>query len=324
MRIWSSLRRRLAGLNWLAHPAGLRDQIAHMERHLQSMQAQLATLHRQEMSRAWVGGHHMRVDPDDNVVSSRLRELGWFEPFETRLIQRLVSPGDTIVDVGANIGYYTLQLARLVGNDGRVFAFEPDPRNFDFLQRNVWQNGYGRQVTLVQAAVTARAEQVRLHLNPDNHGDHRIYPAESDRQSIAVDAVSLDEWFRGHGGRIALVKIDVQGAEGAVFEGMRGLVAAGRIGRIVTEFWPRGLQRAGCDAREFLDRRAREGFRIRVIDEGAGRAEPLDADALLARLPAAQDTDWLFTNLLLEHESVEPVEMGADASPAGHVRRRSA
>jgi FkbM family methyltransferase len=281
-------------------PAGLQDRVAVLERQLAAIDARLARTDRHDRLFAWVGGHRMRLDPDDTVVSALLREEGWFEPFETLLVQRLVSPGDTVVDVGANIGYYTLQFARLVGATGKVVAFEPDPHNFALLEENVWQNGY-RNVTLVRAAVAARSGGVRLHLNAANHGDHRIYASDPGRPAIDVEAVALDEYFADHAGLLDLVKIDVQGAEAGVFAGMRRLMAEQRVARVLSEFWPRGLKVAGGDGAGFLDDRRREGFEASVVDEAARRVAPLDAAALLERLPVEPDIDWFFTNLLLEH-----------------------
>lgn len=307
MSLWKNIRERLRTLRWLGSPRGLQDRITILERQLTALErqltaidARLALADRDNRSFAWVGSHRMRLDPDDTVVSVRLRQDGWFEPFETLLVQRLVSPGDTVVDVGANIGYYTLQFARLVGATGRVVAFEPDPHNFALLEENVWQNGY-RNVTLVRAAVAARSGGVRLHLNAANRGDHRIYASDPGRPAIDVEAVALDEYFADHAGRLDLVKIDVQGAETGVFAGMRRLVAEHRVARVLSEFWPRGLKVAGGDAAGFLDERRREGFEASVIDEVARRIAPLDAAALLERLPVEPDIDWFFTNLLLEH-----------------------
>ena len=318
MSLRQSIRERIRTLRWLVNPRGLRDRVAMLERQLAAIDARLALADRHGRSHAWVGGHRMRLDPDDTVVSVRLREEGWFEPFETLLVQRLVSPGDTVVDVGANIGYYTLQFARLVGATGQVVAFEPDPHNFALLEENVWQNGY-RNVTLVQAAVTARSGGVRLHLNASNRGDHRIYASDPGRPAIDVEAVALDEYFADHAGHLDLVKIDVQGAEAGVFSGMRRLVAEHRVARVLSEFWPRGLKVAGGDAGCFLDERRGQGFEVSVVDEAARRVAPLDAAALLERLPVEPDIDWFFTNLLLEH----PAALAAaarDARPLG-VRR---
>ena len=306
MSKWSEFKKYLSTVHWLVRANGLRQQLTAMDEQLQTVNEKLEAfkelkeLHRLERSRAWVCGHHMRVDPDDTVVSVRLRELGWFEPYETRLIQRLVSPGNVVVDVGANIGYYTLQFARLVGSEGHVFAFEPDPHNFELLQRNVWQNGY-QNVTLVRAAITATAGKIQLFQNPDNQGDHRIYASDAGRTSVDVDAITMDEFFAADDRRLDLVKMDIQGAEGAAFKGMQTLLSNGRVARIVTEFWPRGLKTAGFDAQVFLQERLAQGFEIRVIDESTEQLLPLDIPALLKRLPVEQVTDWLFTNLLLEH-----------------------
>jgi FkbM family methyltransferase len=320
MSLWKSVQEQVRTLRWLVRPRGLQGRVADLERQLATIEGRLAGAERDRGRFAWVGGHRMRLDPDDTVVSVRLREEGWFEPFETLLVQRLVSPGDTVVDVGANIGYYTLQFARLVGETGRVFAFEPDPRNFALLEENVWQNGY-RNVTLVRAAVASRPGAARLHLNPANRGDHRIYASDPGRESIDVETVALDDYFADRGGSLDLVKIDVQGAEAGVFLGMRRLIAGSRVARVLSEFWPRGLKVAGGDGGAFLDERLRQGFEVRVVDEAARRITPLDAAALLARLPVEQDTDWFFTNLLLEH----PAALAAAAREArAHRGRRVA
>lgn len=316
MSLWMGFQNQIRTLRWLVRPRGLHGRITAVQQQLAAIEARLSRVERERRSFAWVGGHRMRLDPDDTVVSVKLRDEGWFEPFETLLVQSLVSPGDTVVDVGANIGYYTLQFARLVGETGRVYAFEPDPDNFAILEQNVWQNGY-RNVTLVRAAVTAQPGAAQLHLSANNRGDHRLYSSEPGRRAIDVEAVSLDDYLAPRTGRVGLVKIDVQGAEAGVFHGMQRLVAEHRVGRVLSEFWPRGLEVAGGDAGTFLDERRREGFEVSVVDEAARRVEPLVAESLLARLPVEPDTDWLFTNLLLEHPA-------ALAAATGDVRRRVA
>src|SRR5262249_36182110 len=149
---------------------------------------------------------------------------GVYEPFETGLLQNQLRPGDVVVDVGANIGYYTLLFARCVGPRGRVFAFEPDQTNFDLLRRNVERNGY-TNVTLVRKAVAAQSGKLRLYLCEDNKGDHRTYDSHDGRPSLEIDAVSLDDYFAGERGSIALIKMDIQGAEEGALRGMRRLLA---------------------------------------------------------------------------------------------------
>src|SRR5690242_7217517 len=96
------------------------------------------------------------------VCDDLLRKGDW-EPFETRIVTLALQPGDVVVDDVANIGYYTLLFSRAVGETGKVYAFEPDPDNYAFLERNVAANGCPN-VTLVPEAVSDRTGELRLYL----------------------------------------------------------------------------------------------------------------------------------------------------------------
>ena len=84
----------------------------------------------------------MYFAPGDRGLASYITEFGVWEPNETKWLVRSVRPGDIVVDICANIGYETTRAAALVGETGRVYAFEPDPLNFEILQRNVEENGW--------------------------------------------------------------------------------------------------------------------------------------------------------------------------------------
>jgi len=115
-----------------------------------------------------------------------------------------------VVDIGANIGYYTLIFARLVGEQGRVFAFEPDPANFSLLAKNVAVNNY-HNVELIQKAVSDQTGNARLYLSPKSTVDHRIYSSNDNRKFIDVEAVRLDDYFLDNNGKIDFIKMDIQG-----------------------------------------------------------------------------------------------------------------
>lgn len=307
--------RTLRNVGWLVWPGGFRrrlesvhDRLTEIEENLTrrivrldgmltEVERMAGVLHQYRRSRARVFGHLMWLDPDDTVVSRRLCLDGRFEAFETRLAARLVRPGDVAFDIGANIGYYTLLLARQVGPRGRVFAFEPDPRNFDLLRRNVEENGY-TNVTLVPKAVAETTGTRRLYRNGENLGDHRLYDSHDGRDSVAVETAALDEMFAAAGARVDFIKMDIQGAEWSALHGMRRLLRHNPQVRLMTEFWPRGLRLSGGDAGRFLAALRELGFALSVIDAQADCIEPLDEPALLRRLPVEQDTDWLFTTLL--------------------------
>ncbi len=293
----------IRNVKWLLG-GGMREQLhqsrvrlRRIEDLLQNLTTRMEAIDRHQRSRGTVYGHQMFFDPDDTVVSKQLSERGGFEAFETEVLRDAIRPGDTVLDIGANIGYYTLQFAQLVGDEGRVFAFEPDPRNFELLQRNVRQNRY-QNVTLVHAAATSSAKTVRLYQNAINRGDHRTYDSSEGRQWVDVDGVVLDEFFANVDGTIDFIKMDIQGSEASALGGMKTLLQKNPGVQLVTEFWPRGLHLSGDEPRAFLQTLLDVGFEIQVIEDAAEQLVPLDVDQLLEQLPIERDTDLLFTNLL--------------------------
>ncbi len=104
---------------------------------------------------AEVQGQKMFLDKKD-VLGLSIN--GVYEPLETKLVRKEVKKSDVVLDIGANIGYYTLILAKLVGKKGRVFAFEPDPTNFALLKKNISINGY-KNVILVPKAVAGKTRR---------------------------------------------------------------------------------------------------------------------------------------------------------------------
>jgi FkbM family methyltransferase len=242
-----------------------------------------------------VQGHRMVVHSEsrDRVISQLLRHNGVFEPWETELVKAELRPGDTVLDVGANIGYYTLLFARLVGPRGKVYAFEPDPDNFALLSHNVRLNGY-RNVVLVNKAVSDRPGAARLFLSDSNTGDHRIYDSCDGRPSLPIETTDLDSFFRAFKGYFDFIKFDIQGAEWAALQGMKGILARHDRLKMVTEFWPFGLKRYGASAADYLTFLQQQGFALYDIDETGGRLSRVDPAELLGRYdPDRED----YTNL---------------------------
>lgn len=241
-------------------------------------------------------GHRMYLDERD---SSRLSFTRVYEPFETRWFLDHVGPDQVVVDVGANIGYYTLLLAKQVGRQGRVFAFEPDPANFEILQKNVELNGY-QNVTLERLAVSDVSGPVRLLLNDANRGDHRISVTRSDLPSIDVQSVRLDDYFTGYDAPIDVIKMDIQGAEHRALVGMQGLLSRNPQLKLVTEFWPFALAGAQSEPQAMLELLSSLGFRPHEIDERRQRVRAVAQQDLLSRFT---EDNRAGTNLLFERSS---------------------
>jgi len=90
----------------------------------------------------------MYIDSRDTTVGTSLLKWGFFEKYETKLFKKSIKRGMVVLDIGANIGYYTLLAARLVGDEGKVFAFEPDPYNYSLLRKNIEANRYNNVIPM--------------------------------------------------------------------------------------------------------------------------------------------------------------------------------
>ena len=145
---------------------------------------------------------------------------------------------------------------------GLVVAFEPNPRNFELLQANVWRNGLSN-VVCFPWAVADKPGFAQLYLSADNSGDHRIYEHEQGRASTTVRVAALDalEVLRPP---FDVVKIDVQGSEQGVFRGAERLFAASPGALLAVEFAPNDLRAFGDEPRPLLDHYRSLGYTIRV------------------------------------------------------------
>ena len=132
------------------------------------------------------------LDKEDSLMLSIKNNK--HELTEIEFLKQIIKNGDTVLDLGANIGVYTLIFAKLVGKSGHVFAFEPDPTNFEILSKNVVENKH-ENVTLVQKAVSEKNDKIKLFVSKRNHASHRIFDSEEKRNSIGVDVTTLDTYF---------------------------------------------------------------------------------------------------------------------------------
>lgn len=234
-----------------------------------------------------VMGHQMLLDRADTLELAS-REV--HDPLETHVLVHHARPGDVVADLGAHIGYFTLLLARRVGPEGHVYAFEPDPENFRLLRRNTRLNGY-ENVTCVNLAVGDRTGTTFPYRAPENLGDHRTYdPGELGRERIETGVTRLDDFFRERVSGLDLVKLNVQGAEAPALEGMGDLLTGDRPPTIVLEFWPLGLRRAGAEPKAVLERLDALGYTLHHLDEVQDRARPVDDFRAFARPLEATET----------------------------------
>jgi len=205
-------------------------------------------------------------------ITAELLLKGTWEPYTTEVVKQLLQEGMVAVDIGANIGYYSLLAASLVGKTGKVYAFEPEPQNYTLLIRNVNANGY-TNIEAHQKAVSHSAGKMALYLGTQS-GTHSLFGVRgTTTQSVMVDLVSLDEFFKERTKNVDIIKVDVQGAEMDVLTGMQNVIKGNDHLILLTEFEP-DLAHTGFTVKEYWDKLIESGFRyIYIINEQERKLE---------------------------------------------------
>ena len=225
-------------------------------------------------------GDRILLPAGDIGLPPYLATHGRWEPPVERLLDRLVRPGDTVVEAGANVGYHTLGLGRAVGPRGRLHAFEANPRLAPLLARTVEMAGLAGRVTLHACAVADRTGAVSFSVDPAwSAGGHLSWegtgPAYS--QTVEAPATRLDDAL-AELASVDLLRMDIEGSEGLALSGAQALVARSPRLKIVTE-WDAGALAVRSDLGETVRRVAGWGFRARVIERRGGLT-PVALDAL--------------------------------------------
>jgi FkbM family methyltransferase len=214
-----------------------------------------------------------------------------FEPFTTELFTAAVKPGMVVLDIGAYIGHYALQAARLVGPEGRVFAFECHPVTFRFLRHNIAINKLGGRVVAAQRAVTDRPGVMPFFLRGGDASMSSLWHSDKAKQTVQVECTTIDEMLGD--AQVDVIKLDVEGGEIQALHGMRRTLERAERQVMFVECNPRALARAGGSVAALLE--CLDGFDVRVIRE---REKTLssDLDELFAAERAAP-SDKYFVNL---------------------------
>jgi FkbM family methyltransferase len=175
--------------------------------------------------RVELDGFSILIDANDLVIGAHLAQHQTWEPDVTRAIRTLLREGDTFVDVGANIGYFTLLAARQVGPRGRVIAVEPAPGNYALLEKSLALNGL-KHVEAHRIAAGASAGRARLALPDAANGGSWALVNDARSGSFEVDVQPLDALLAGR--RVQVIKIDVEGAEQQVLAGLQRTLETSR------------------------------------------------------------------------------------------------
>lgn len=223
---------------------------------------------------------HLLVPAEDLPFLVFLSESGVPEPGTRRVLERLLRPGGTFLDVGANVGTFTLFAARAVGPAGRVFAVEPTPRLAALLGRSLAMHGLSGRVSVAACAAGESSGEVVLHVK-DIMSHNSLLPSDGadSGQAMTVPLRPVDEVVPP-GTVVDAAKIDVEGAELRVWRGMGRVLEESPDLAAVLELNPPQLPRMGVTLEAWLDEVEAPGFAAYAIDEGTGTCRPARAAPL--------------------------------------------
>ena len=158
-------------------------------------------------------GFRIMLNPHDTTISPWIHTMGVYDFESTALFSRIIEPNGTVIDVGANIGWFTLLAAEILKQNGRVFSFEPEATNFSLLSASVSMNHF-TNVVMIKKCVSDTNEDQLLSLSPEsNPGAHSIVRDLGGTKTV-VQSVCLDTFANANNiGNIDLLKVDVEGAE---------------------------------------------------------------------------------------------------------------
>ena len=231
------------------------------------------------------GSIRLQVRLDEHMGS----QVFWYGSYSLeilRVLERIIVPGMTVIDAGANIGEVSLFVAKRVGPGGRVYSFEPVAELTDRLRRHVSMNGFDN-IEVVQSGLSDRAGQAEIYgpAEPFRDGTQHaglstLYANSQRGRSLGtIPLTTLDEFVEmRHLPRLDLVKVDVEGAELPVLRGARAVLAEHRPW-LVVEVQQETSEAAGYDQREILAFLGTFGYSFARIGR-RGRLSPLSSDRL--------------------------------------------
>ncbi|HEX7724159.1 MAG TPA: FkbM family methyltransferase [Candidatus Paceibacterota bacterium] len=211
---------------------------------------------------------------------------GNFEEFETDTFRSILRPGMNVVDIGANIGYYTVVAASRVGPTGNVFSYEPDTDNAAFLNESIKRNSF-MNVSVFKTALSNEKGTRQLFSGGDNKGLFSFADNRGTSKSVSIITDTLDNSLAALGWpRIDVIKMDIEGAEPLALQGMKETLKRNPHMSIFCECYPRAIARIGSSAVEYLHTLSAAGFELLWMDDVRKQLVPIaNVDSFLAEIP---------------------------------------
>lgn len=209
-----------------------------------------------------IQGSKMYLNLDDFGLSKYLFLNGIREPECTKIMKQELKKGMTIVEIGANIGYYALMEASIIGDKGKIYAIEPFPSNFDLLKKNVELNSYNDIVELHQLAISSETGKTKLYVS-DKHNLANMLESDADG-FVEVPTKTFDEFIAGKQ-MPDMIRMDIEGFEYYILDGMKKTMDKCKSCKMFIEVHPYQMYEKGLDYKKPLQTLFDFGFRPTYI-----------------------------------------------------------
>jgi len=221
-----------------------------------------------------VGDFIMGIPSDEWGLGMYLSLNGHFEKGSEVVFQSLLSSGMVVLDIGANLGIYTLY-ALQAGCE--VYSFEPTPSTFDILKKNVKVNGFenSNKLQLINKAVSDKNGTVDFYIKQGICGQNSLFKGTDTLDSIAVETIIADDYLKGLD-KVDIIKIDVEGAEYYAMLGLKNIIARSPEIKILIEFSPENMRNTNLSPKILLDLIKEYGFKYYLIEEDKGTLTAVD------------------------------------------------
>lgn len=188
------------------------------------------------------------------------------DAFEISLMKKYIKAGDTVLDIGANIGFYAEILSGIVGEKGKVHCFEPDTTNFEHLKNRC------QKLTNVQInnkAVSEKTEVIKIYTSKQLNVDHRTYKPDDYDEEIDINGIAIDEYLSFDSAQddkmVNFIKMDIQGFEMSAVKGMTKTLQSPNL-KMLSEFWPYGMRKAGTSVLDYFYFLKQYNFYVYLVD----------------------------------------------------------
>lgn len=213
-----------------------------------------------------IGDYTLEFDFHD--LLQRQMWFNLYDTHETRLVRELLEPGDVFFDVGANVGYYSFIASQQVGASGQVHAFEPIPRNVASLRRGIETN-HIENIVINQLAIGETQGKLSIFLGDDdigNTGWASIIQTKLKHRPFEVMMTSIDQYIaENRVGTVALIKLDIEGAEFEALKGMDNLLSGSAKPPLIIELNEFLLKQRGLPPGELLAYLKQRGYEFFLI-----------------------------------------------------------